>query len=132
MNTKHMSRVQNLGVIVGKYKSVQFSEIWIVGVSTCLFKLHGINQARCSKENSCHIWFQQAFNERNSCCTLPRAILSDVFLVYHILLSFHSPKGAKCEKIRHLENSSHKLLFTYCSKTSEQRKPTRLKKFVRY
>ena len=46
-----------------------------------------------------HIWFQQAFNKRNSCCTLPRAILRDVFLVYHILLSFHSPKGTKYEKI---------------------------------
>ena len=46
-----------------------------------------------------HIWFQQALNKRSSCCTLPRAILRDVFLAYHILLSFHSPKGTKYEKI---------------------------------
>ena len=47
-------------------------------------------------------------------CTLPRTILTNIFLVFHISLVFHSPKNLRnrLENMWNLENNSHTALRT--------------------
>ena len=44
-----------------------------------------------------------SISQQSSYRTLPRAILANIFFVFHILLLFYSPKGT-CNKLQNMEN----------------------------